>query len=222
MSELYRVENLRKAFSIQNRHIDVLRDISLSIEKGSITFILGPSGAGKSTLLHILGTLDKPTSGKVFYNDNDIFSMTDAKKSKWRNENIGFVFQFHYLLNDFNALENAAMPYMIKTGNMNNARAKAGILLEKLGLSERTMHKPSELSGGEQQRVAVARALVNDPEVILADEPTGNLDTANTHFVMDFIKRINEEEKRTFIIITHNEDLASYAHHILRIKDGII
>ncbi len=222
MNDIYRIENLKKSYSIQNRHIEVLKGLSFTVKEGSITFILGPSGAGKSTLLHIMGTLDKPTSGEVIYNEQNIFNQPDSKKSKWRNEKIGFVFQFHYLLNDFNALENAAMPYMINTFNMNEAMKRSELLLDKLGLGSRTMHKPSELSGGEQQRVAVARALVNGPEVILADEPTGNLDSANTEFVMNFIKNINEEEKRTFVIITHNEELTRYAQHIIRINDGNI
>ncbi|MCK4523982.1 ABC transporter ATP-binding protein, partial [candidate division WOR-3 bacterium] len=177
MNNIITVKNLTKTYKILNSEISVLKNIELEIEQGKINFILGPSGAGKSTLLHIMGSLDTPSEGEVFYRDMNIFSQNDGKLSKWRNKNIGFVFQFHYLLNDFNAYNNILLPYTFSGKNIKQGKARTEELMEMLKITYRKEHKPSELSGGEQQRIAVARALITEPKVILADEPTGALDS---------------------------------------------
>lgn len=222
MNSIFTVSDLNRDFKVTDKTIRVLNNINLEIEEGKVTFILGPSGAGKSTLLHIIGALDSPTSGKVLYKGEDIHSLNDKKQAKWRNKNIGFIFQFHYLLNEFLAYENVMLPSLFMNNSFKESAKNARGLLGELGLEERTEHKPNELSGGEQQRVAIARALINDPDVILADEPTGNLDSKNTQFVMDFFKKINSEKKKTFIIITHNEELLKYADRAVNMKDGFI
>ncbi len=222
MNEIMKIENVYKDYSIRNKQISVLKNINLEIENGKITFILGPSGAGKSTLLHIMGTLDTPTKGKVYYKNTDLFSLNDKKLSDFRNTNIGFIFQFHYLLNDFNAYENVLLPYLFKNKNKNNIKYKIEELFKELGIIDRMYHKPNELSGGEQQRIAIARAIINQPSIVLADEPTGNLDSKNTHFAMNFIKKLNTEQNMTFVIITHNRELIQYADRIINIKDGEI
>ena len=222
MNNIISVKNLTKKYKILNSEISVLKNIDLEIEQGKINFILGPSGAGKSTLLHIMGSLDTPSEGQVFYKDMNIFSQSDGDISKWRNKNIGFVFQFHYLLNDFNAYNNILLPYTFSGKSMKHGKARTEELMEMLKITYRKEHKPSELSGGEQQRIAVARALINNPKVILADEPTGNLDSENTHFIMEFFKNLNQENNTTFIIITHEKELSSYADRIINLKDGMI
>ncbi len=222
MNNIITVKNLTKKYKILNSEISVLKGIDLEIEEGKINFILGPSGAGKSTLLHIMGSLDTPSEGEVFYKDMNVFSQSDKNLSKWRNKNIGFVFQFHYLLNDFNAYNNILLPYTFSKKNLKHGKARTEELMEMLKITHRKEHKPSELSGGEQQRIAVARALINNPTVILADEPTGNLDSENTHFIMEFFKKLNQENNTTFIIITHEKELSSYADRIINLKDGAI
>ncbi len=222
MSNIFRINGVTKDYKILNNSVSVLKGIDLNIEQGKMNFILGPSGAGKSTLLHIIGSLDKPSHGEVLYKDTNIFSLSDKKLSEWRNENIGFVFQFHYLLNDFSAFDNVMLPYIFSGGKLSEGRRRTTELLKKLGMLHRQKHKPSELSGGEQQRIAVARAMINNPDVILADEPTGNLDSENTLFIMDFFKQLNDESSTTFIIITHEQNLTNYSHRIIRIRDGNI
>lgn len=222
MSNIFSVSGLTKQYKIMNNEVNVLKGIDLDIEEGKINFILGPSGAGKSTLLHIIGSLDRPTEGAVHFKDTDIFTLSDSKLSRWRNENIGFVFQFHYLLNDFSAYDNVMLPFIFSGGKLREGRQRTDELLEQLGMTHRKKHKPSELSGGEQQRIAVARAMINRPEVILADEPTGNLDSSNTQFIMDFFSKLNREQNTTFIIITHEQNLAPYAHRIIHLRDGMI
>lgn len=222
MNSIFTVRNLRKRYKILNNEVEVLKGIDLDIEEGRINFILGPSGAGKSTMLHIIGSLDKPSDGSVLFRETDIFSMSDSKLSRWRNENIGFVFQFHYLLNDFSAFDNVMLPYIFSGRNIGEGRLRTEELLEQLNMSHRKRHKPSELSGGEQQRIAVARAMINRPEVILADEPTGNLDSANKQFIMEFFSKLNREYGTTFILITHEQNLTPYAHRIISLKDGLI
>jgi lipoprotein-releasing system ATP-binding protein len=199
-----------------------LKGISLGIQSGKITIIVGASGAGKSTLLHLLGGLDKPDSGEVFYDDNNIFKLSDDKLAKFRNNNMGFVFQFHHLLPEFTAVENVMIPQMINGTSFQKAKIKSEELLAKVGLTDRENHKPAALSGGEQQRVAVARALANNPKIIFADEPTGNLDSANSDEIHKLILKLKEEIGMTFIIVTHNPKLVALADILYEIKDGQI
>jgi len=200
----------------------VLKGIDLILKRGEMLGIVGASGAGKSTLLHVLGTLDRPTEGTVYFEKLDIFRFSDAKLAQFRNKRIGFIFQLHHLLPEFNALENVLIPAFIAGVNQDDAGKKARRLLEEVGLKERLNHKPGELSGGEQQRVAVARALMNDPDLILADEPTGNLDSKTSDSVFHLLKRINQEKKQTFVIVTHNNQLAEKMDRIIHLADGII
>lgn len=212
------IENLKKSYGSLN----VLKGIDLEISKSQIISIVGASGAGKSTLLHIIGTLDKPNSGKVLFNGMDIFSMNDKQISNFRNKNIGFVFQFHHLLPEFTALENISMPAYIAGTDKKQADEKAMELLSFFGLTERAQHKPSELSGGEQQRIAVARALINNPSVIMADEPSGNLDSKNARELHELFFDLRDRFKQTFIIVTHNQELAEMADRCVQMKDGIV
>lgn len=212
------IENLKKSYGSLN----VLKGIDLEISESQIVSIVGASGAGKSTLLHIIGTLDKPNSGKVLFNGMDIFSMNDKQISNFRNKNIGFVFQFHHLLPEFTALENISMPAYIAGTAKKEADEKAMELLSFFGLTERAQHKPSELSGGEQQRVAVARALINNPSVIMADEPSGNLDSKNARELHELFFDLRNRFKQTFIIVTHNQELAEMADRCVQMKDGIV
>ena len=202
--------------------LKVLKGIEVEIKKGEIISIVGASGAGKTTLLHILGTLDKSDQGIVEYDDVKITSLSDKKLSEFRNKNIGFVFQFHHLLPEFTALENVCIPAYINKTPKRQAEEKAMELLKFLGIADRSSHKPSELSGGEQQRVAVARALINNPKVILADEPSGNLDSASAKELHKLFFILREKFNQTFIIVTHNEELADMADRKLVIKDGVI
>jgi lipoprotein-releasing system ATP-binding protein len=202
--------------------LKVLKGIDLKINKGEIISIVGASGAGKTTLLHILGTLDKADNGNISINNTDVNSLNDKKLSDFRNKNIGFVFQFHHLLPEFTAIENVCIPSFIRGLSKKEAEAKAQKLLDFLGLSERKDHKPSELSGGEQQRVAVARALINNPTVILADEPSGNLDSASARELHKLFFSLRDEFSQTFVIVTHNEELANMADRKLTIRDGVI
>lgn len=209
---------------IQKRygHLQVLKNIDLKVERGEIVAIVGASGAGKSTLLHILGTLDTPDQGKVFIRDKDVFSQSAKNLAAFRNKSIGFVFQFHNLLPEFTALENVIIPGIIAGKNDIDVRKRGEELLGMLGLSERKNHKPSELSGGEQQRTAVARALINSPDLILADEPSGNLDSKNAVDLHNLFFQLRKDLNQTFIIVTHNSDLSTMADRRLEIKDGQI
>jgi lipoprotein-releasing system ATP-binding protein len=200
--------------------LKVLKGIDLEIAKGEVVAIVGASGAGKSTLLHILGTLDVPDKGKVIINDTDVFQYSAKNLAAFRNRSIGFVFQFHNLLPEFTALENVMIPGLIGKKGETETRKRAGELLERLGLSARADHKPSELSGGEQQRTAVARALINSPQMILADEPSGNLDSKNAIELHNLFFKLRQEMGQTFIIVTHNEELARMADRRVEIKDG--
>ncbi|NVO01988.1 MAG: ABC transporter ATP-binding protein [Bacteroidetes bacterium] len=202
--------------------LKVLKGIDVEIQKGEIISIVGASGAGKTTLLHILGTLDKADQGIVEFDNTLITSLSDKKLSEFRNKNIGFVFQFHHLLPEFTAIENVCIPAYINKVNKKEAEAKAMELLQFLGIAERSQHKPSELSGGEQQRVAVARALINNPLAVLADEPSGNLDSASAKDLHQLFFTLREKFNQTFIIVTHNEELANMADRKLVIKDGVI
>lgn len=208
--------DIRKSYG----SLEILRQVSFSVKKGEVVCIAGPSGAGKSTLLHIAGTLDRPDSGDVVIDGQTLAGMSDRALSAFRNRHIGFIFQFHHLLPEFTALENAGMPGFIAGKPESSVRSRAGELLEFLGLSGRADHKPSELSGGEQQRVAVARALVNGASLILADEPSGNLDSANAADLHRLFFDLRREFGHTFVIVTHNEELAAQADRTLYMKDG--
>jgi lipoprotein-releasing system ATP-binding protein len=217
---LISANNLIKSYQNNKMKLEVLKSVSLDIISDQISVIIGASGAGKSTLLHLLAGLDRPDSGNVYYNEKDIFKFSDDKLARFRNKNVGLVFQFHHLLPEFTALENVAIPQMIDGKSLSAASRKAKELLESVGLNERIDHKPAELSGGEQQRVAVARALVNDPEVIFADEPTGNLDSANSEAIHNLIVELRNKFKKTFVIVTHNKGLVRLADKIFEMKDG--
>ena len=210
--------NLVKKYST----FTVVNNVSLSVAKGEIVSIVGPSGAGKSTLLHLIGALDKPDSGSVLIDNIDIRQLPAKKQSKFRNSHLGFVFQFHHLLPEFSAAENVCMPLWIKGTGKKEAMAQAAEMLHVVGLGGRLDNKPSELSGGEQQRVAIARALVTRPSVIMADEPTGNLDTANAHAVHSLFLQLREQFGQTFIMITHNDALAKMTDRTLTMQDGKI
>ena len=203
-------------------HLEVLKGINLQIDKGELVSIVGASGAGKSTLLHIIGTLDKPDRGEVVINGIPMVTLKDKTLSDFRNKNLGFVFQFHHLLPEFTALENVCIPAYIANTKEQEAQKKAKEILDFMGLQDRWHHKPSELSGGEQQRVSVARALINSPLVILADEPTGNLDSEKSEELHDLFFKMKREFTQTFIIVTHNEKLADKADKRIVMKDGLI
>lgn len=202
--------------------VEVLRGVELEITKGEVVSIVGPSGSGKSTLLHILGTLDKADSGTVMMNGTTINALTGNKLASFRNKHIGFVFQFHHLLPEFTALENVCIPGWLAGRKKTEIKAEAERLLNMLGLSERMENKPNQLSGGEQQRVAVARALINKPDIIFADEPTGNLDTANAKELHKLFFDLRNQFNQTFLIVTHNEELAQLSDRVLNMKDGKI
>jgi lipoprotein-releasing system ATP-binding protein len=216
-------EDLVKSYqTTKKKKLEVLKSISLEIEENKISVIIGASGAGKSTLLHLLGGLDRPDKGKVFFDGENIFDLPDDSLAKFRNKNIGFVFQFHYLLPEFTAVENVAIPQMIRGISLNNSLRRAEELIDAVGLRERINHKPAELSGGEQQRVAVARALANDPSVIFADEPTGNLDSENSEAIHKIIVDLRDKFNKTFVIVTHNSSLVKLADKVFEMKDGKI
>jgi len=213
-----------KAIGIEKSYenLKVLKGVNVEINPGEIVSIVGASGAGKSTLLHIMGTIDNPDTGNLSINDTEITRLSAKELSAFRNKHIGFVFQFHHLLPEFNALENVLMPTMIAKQNNNATKDRAKNLLDYLGLSNRLKHKPSELSGGEQQRVAIARAIINQPKVIFADEPTGNLDSENSHDIHQLFFDLRKRFNHTFVIVTHNDSLAKMADRKLVMKDGVI
>ena len=202
--------------------INILNGIDISINEGEIVSVVGKSGAGKTTLLQILGTLEKPTSGKVLFNNKDVFMLNENELAEFRNQNIGFVFQSHHLLPEFTALENVCIPAYIAKSSKKSANEKAKHLIDLMGLSDRLSHKPSELSGGEQQRISVARALMNNPQVVLADEPSGNLDSKTAESLHELFFKLREVNQQTFIIVTHNNKLADLADKKITIKDGKI
>tara|TARA_B100000768_G_scaffold178098_1_gene193291 strand:+ start:81 stop:731 length:651 start_codon:yes stop_codon:yes gene_type:complete len=202
--------------------INILNGIDISINEGEIISVVGKSGAGKTTLLQILGTLEKPTSGKVLFNNKDVFELNENKLAEFRNQNIGFVFQSHHLLPEFTALENVCIPAYIAKSSKKSANEKAKHLIDLMGLSDRLSHKPSELSGGEQQRISVARALMNNPQIVLADEPSGNLDSKTAESLHELFFKLRDVNKQTFIIVTHNNKLADLADKKITINDGKI
>lgn len=215
---MIQITNIHKSYD----SLEVLKGVNLHIAPREIVSIMGPSGAGKTTLLQIVGTLDRPNSGSVLLNGTDVLLLNERKLSAFRNQHIGFVFQFHQLLPEFTAEENVMMPALIGGSAMADARKEARRLLEYLGLSERRNHKPSELSGGEKQRVAVARALINKPEIILADEPSGSLDSQNRTELHRLFFDLRDTFGQTILIVTHDEELASISDRIVRMKDGVI
>lgn len=218
---LIRTENLWKEYRTgKDQTLQVLRGVELDIRTGEIVAIVGPSGSGKSTLLHLLGGLDRPTLGRVLLNDRDMFAIPEEDLVSFRNKSLGFVFQFHHLLPEFNALENVCMPALIGGKTLSAARSRGERLLADVGLSERLEHPPAELSGGEQQRVAVARALMNEPMLVLADEPSGNLDEENGTHLHRLLVQLSRDRGLTIVVATHNQDLMKKADRILRIHDG--
>lgn len=211
-------KNIQKRFGT----VQVLKNVDITIRKGEVVAIVGPSGSGKSTLLHILGTLDKPDSGSVEMNSTTLTGLSPKKLAQFRNKHIGFVFQFHHLLPEFSALENVCIPGWLAGTKKTEVEARAKELLAMLGLSHRLENKPNQLSGGEQQRVAVARALINNPDIVFADEPTGNLDSANAQDLHDLFFDLRKKFNQTFLIVTHNEELAKQSDRVLHMRDGAI
>lgn len=220
-NKIIELKNVNKIYKTKAEEIHILKNINLSFSKGNFVSIQGKSGSGKTTLLNILGLLDVPTNGDMFIDEKKINYKNEKIKNRIRNEKIGFVFQFHYLLNEFTALENVMMPALInKNLDKKEIRKRALELLTLVGLSERIKHKPLELSGGEKQRVAIARSMINNPEIILADEPTGNLDTETSLVINNLFKKINEEKKQSIIIVTHSLELANLAEYKYKIEKG--
>ncbi len=226
MTEILRATNITKTYMLGRQKVPVLRGIDLQIMQGEIVSLVGASGAGKSTLLHVLGLLDPPTSGTVSYEGQAVSTLSGPKRAKLRHQTVGFVFQFYHLISELSALQNVCLGEMMMRSlpnyfsNRKLVKHKATALLERMGLGDRLGHRPSQLSGGERQRVAIARALISEPSVILADEPTGNLDTETAEEILDLIWKINEEQGISFLIVTHNEGLAAKTDRIIRLKDG--
>ena len=219
---LVQVENLQRSFMMGHQTVHVLNGITMTVQRGEMVAIIGASGAGKSTLLHILGTLDRPTKGEVLFEGKNMFKTNETALASFRNRRIGFVFQFHHLLPEFTALENAYLPALIQKIPKHTAIETATSLLSEVGLSHRLHHKPGELSGGEQQRVAVARALIRRPDLVLADEPTGNLDTQTGEELFGLLRKLNETHETAFIIVTHNEKLSHQTDRLIHLQDGQI
>ena len=213
-----KANNIQKSFG----NLQILKGVHLEVSRGEIVSIVGKSGAGKSTLLHIIGTLDNADTGEIHINDTNVRRLNNRQLAAFRNRHIGFVFQFHHLLPEFTALENVCMPGYINNADTKALEGRARELLHYLGLSERLLHKPTEMSGGEQQRVAVARALINQPDIIFADEPTGNLDSAASRDMHQLIRRLRDEFGQTFVIVTHNKELADLSDRCLEMQDGLL
>ncbi len=222
MSSLLEVKNLYKSYGEAAAKVEVLKGIDLTVEPGDTIALVGPSGAGKSTLLHIMGTIDRPTSGEVLFDGEPVFALGDQPLAAFRNRSIGFVFQFHHLLPEFSALENVMMPLLIGGEKRSKVEGRARELLSDVGLAHRVTHRPGELSGGEQQRVAIARALVRQPRLLLADEPTGNLDMKTSHEVHELLYSIQRNTGISLVIVTHNEQLAAGMNRTIRVVDGKI
>jgi lipoprotein-releasing system ATP-binding protein len=226
MNEILRAQGISKSYQIGRREIPVLRDVELSLSEGEIAALVGASGAGKSTLLHVLGLLDPPSAGQVLYAGKPVSNLPAGQRARLRHEFIGFVFQFYHLIPELNAMQNVLLGAMMEGGvrqywgRRKEHRQRAISLLSEMGLSDRLKHRPSQLSGGERQRVAIARALIADPKVILADEPTGNLDSETSEEILELIWKINAERKISFLIVTHDEQLASRCNHTVRLRDG--
>ncbi len=216
------ITDLHRTFKMGDQTVHVLNGISLTVQRGEMISIVGASGAGKSTLLHIMGTLDRPSSGQVLFEGKNMFEVSETALAGFRNRAIGFVFQFHHLLPEFTALENTYLPALIQKVPKDQAMERAKALLAEVGLSHRLHHKPGELSGGEQQRVAVARALIRNPNLVLADEPTGNLDTHTGEDLFELLQKLNRSHRTAFVIVTHNEKLSHQTHRLIHMQDGQI
>ncbi|MFM2578244.1 lipoprotein-releasing ABC transporter ATP-binding protein LolD [Vibrio fortis] len=222
MSNFLQCRDIRKTYREGSLDTEVLKGVSFDIEQGELVSIIGTSGSGKSTLLHILGALDDASSGSVHFLEQDLAALSSNKQAKLRNQHLGFVYQFHHLLADFSALENVAMPLLIGGVKPSQAKKEAAALLDKVGLSHRVDHRPPELSGGERQRVAIARALVNKPSLVLADEPTGNLDHATALSIYDLMRELNREYNTAFLVVTHDGELAAKMDRQLHMQDGLL
>ena len=222
MSNILSLRNAAKSYQQAGEDLQVLKDSSFDIKAGEIVALVGPSGSGKSTLLHIAGLLDTPTSGQVLMNDRDISQCNDTQRTQIRRHMMGFVYQFHYLQPEFSALENIVIPQMIAGSNKKNAEKRARDLLSSMGLEHRLDHRPARLSGGEQQRVAIARALANDPKLLIADEPTGNLDSNTEAGIIDLLKKLHKERNLTLLVATHDDIVAAEAQRVERLVDGRI
>lgn len=222
MSEFIKAKEVCKSFQVGGGTLEVLKGVDLSIERGESVAIVGPSGVGKSTLLQLLGALDRPTAGEILYDDVSLARLDNGQLARFRNQTVGFIFQFHHLLPEFTALENVMMPLLVARRKRSEALEIAASLLREVGLEARLQHRPGELSGGEQQRVAIARALVVGPKVILADEPTGNLDTKTGEAAYELLRRLNRERGLTLIVVTHNEGLARRLNRVVSMLDGRI
>ncbi|CAH6780973.1 lipoprotein release complex - ATP binding subunit [Vibrio chagasii] len=222
MSNFLQCNDIRKTYREGSLDTEVLKGVSFEIEKGELVSIIGTSGSGKSTLLHILGALDDASAGSVSFLGQDLAKLSSNKQAKLRNQHLGFVYQFHHLLSDFSALENVAMPLLIGGEKPAKAKQEAQLLLDKVGLSHRVDHRPSELSGGERQRVAIARALVNKPALVLADEPTGNLDHNTALSIYDLMRELNREYDTAFLVVTHDGELAGKMDRQLHMQDGLL
>ena len=218
---MLRLEDIRKSYDTGSDRLEVLCGVDLTVSEGEIIAIVGPSGVGKSTLLHIMGALDVPTSGKVYVRGTDVFAMSETERAAFRNKTVGFVFQFHHLLRELTALENVMMPCLVGGMDRDEAAARAEELLAAVRLSDRADHRPGELSGGEEQRAAVARALVTRPLMVLADEPSGNLDRASSDELHDLIWGLKESSGQTFVIVTHNPELYERADRVVALKEGL-
>jgi len=216
--------NIKKSFDSEsgNERLEVLQDVNLELQKGDLISIVGSSGSGKSTLLHILGGLDRPDSGELYWNNQSVFDYSQDKLAELRNLNVGFVFQFHHLMPEFTAIENVMMPALIKGESQKNASSRAEELLNEFGMGHRLQHRPSQLSGGEQQRVSMARALTNHPSIILADEPTGNLDEENTKIILDLLFRLREIESLSVVLITHEKEIAAQCDKTYLLQRGTL
>jgi lipoprotein-releasing system ATP-binding protein len=222
MSAILTARDIKKTFVTGKSQLNVLKSLNLEVNKGELLMLIGPSGAGKSTLLTILGGLSRPSEGKVLFNNTELYQMSDDKLAGLRNRKMGFVFQFHHLLPEFTAVENVMIPALMAGIKKEEAAEKAKKILITIGLGSRLTHRPNEMSGGEQQRVAIARALINEPDVVFADEPTGNLDRQNAEIIHKIILDFNKSFNQTFIIVTHNEHLTSYGNRVVSLEDGYI
>lgn len=222
-NEILRLENIEKYYSGSVDKLHIIRNLNLSVEEGEFISILGRSGSGKSTLLNVIGLLDKIDGGKIFIDGKEVDILSDSEKDRLKNKMLGFVFQFHYLLPEFTALENVMLPALIDDfSNKSEIEKRAMELLKSVGLEERVHHKPSQLSGGEKQRVAIARALINSPKILLADEPTGNLDEETSETIFNILRDINKNRKQTIIVVTHSKDLAQISDKKLYLKKGVL